>query len=54
MSIDYSLFFFSECIKSTDCPYGGTNFECNANVCECPSPNVLDGDKCVGKKQPVS
>ena len=38
-------FFLSECIMSTDC---GKNFVCNANICECPSPNVLQGDKCVG------
>ena len=33
----------------TDCPNGGTNYECNANICACPNPKVLDGDKCVGK-----
>ena len=41
--------FFLDCITATDCPYGGTNFLCNANTCECQSPNILVGDKCVGK-----
>ena len=41
--------FFSECITPSDCPNGGKDFVCNANKCECPSPKVLDGDKCVGK-----
>ena len=39
---------FLECTSPTNCPNGGTNYECNANVCVCPSPKVLDGDKCVG------
>ena len=39
--------FFSECIVAKDCPNGGTNYECNANLCECPL--VLDNDNCVGK-----
>ena len=43
--------FFSECIKPTDCPAGGTNYVCNANKCECPNPMVLDYNKCVGKLQ---
>ena len=38
---------FLECASPTNCPNGGTNYECNANVCVCPSPKVLDGDKCV-------
>ena len=42
------LFSFAECITSKDCPAGGTNYVCNANECDCPSPKVLDGDKCVG------
>ena len=43
-----SDYFLLECITSTDCPNGGINFKCNGNKCECPSPNVLQGDKCVG------
>ena len=43
------IFFFAECIIPTDCPAGGTNYICNANKCECPSPKVLDGNKCVGQ-----
>ena len=43
-----SIIFLSECIASTDCPAGGTNYVCNANKCDCPSPMVLDGNKCVG------
>ena len=35
----------SECTAQTDCP---ENYECDANVCVCPSPMVLDGNKCVG------
>ena len=41
--------FFLECITSTDCPAGGTNYVCSANECNCPMPKVLDGNKCVGK-----
>ena len=41
--------FFSECITHLDCPAGGTNYVCDANNCECPSPMVLDYTKCVGK-----
>ena len=41
--------FLPECITHTDCPFGGTNYVCNFNECDCPSPKVLDGDKCVGK-----
>ena len=37
-----------ECITPSDCPDGGTNFQCNANLCECTYPMALDGDKCVG------
>ena len=44
-----SIIFLSECITSTDCPAGGTNYVCNTNKCDCPSPKVLDGDKCLGK-----
>ena len=40
--------FFPECITASDCPAGGTNYVCNANKCDCPSPKVLDGDRCVG------
>ena len=40
--------FFAECLTSADCPASGTNYVCNANKCDCPSPKVLDGDKCVG------
>ena len=43
------IIFFSECITPSDCPNGGKDFVCNANKCECQSPKVLDGDKCVGK-----
>ena len=42
------LYFFTECIKHTDCPDGGSNYVCNANKCECPHPKVLDNDDCVG------
>ena len=45
----FMFFSFLECITATDCPNGGTNFLCNANTCECKSPNILVGDKCVGK-----
>ena len=38
-----------ECIAPTDCPNGGSNYQCNGNLCECPSPFVLSGNKCVGK-----
>ena len=41
--------FFSECITPSDCPAGGTNYICNANKCECPSPKLLYNNKCVGK-----
>ena len=41
-------YIFLDCITHTDCPYGGTNYVCNANICECQIPMVLDGDKCVG------
>ena len=40
--------FVSDCTTHTDCPYGGTNYVCNANHCECQISMVLDGDKCVG------
>ena len=40
--------FVSECLSPSDCPNGGTNYQCNANMCECPFPMVLDGDNCVG------
>ena len=40
---------FSECTKTEDCPYGGTNFLCQANKCECPFPMMMEGEKCVGK-----
>ena len=46
---DIYILLLSECITSSDCPGGGTNFICNGNKCECQSPNVLEGDKCVGK-----
>ena len=39
---------FLECITPSDCPAGGTNYVCNTNKCDCPSPKVLDGDRCVG------
>ena len=44
-----ALYFILECITPTDCPYGGINFFCNDNKCECPNPKVLDGNKCVGR-----
>ena len=40
--------FVSGCAKPSDCPNGGTNFQCIANLCECPFPMVLDDDNCVG------
>ena len=40
--------FLSECIEASDCPNNGTNYQCNANQCECPSPLFLDGNRCVG------
>ena len=40
--------FLSECITPSDCPAGGTNYVCNTNKCDCPTPKVLDGDRCVG------
>ena len=36
-----------ECITSEDCPNGGKNFKCIANECECPSPFILDAEKCI-------
>ena len=39
---------FLECREPSHCPNEGTNYQCNSNLCECPSPFVLDGDKCVG------
>ena len=44
---DYT-YLFLECINPSDCPYGGMNFVCNANKCECPSPMFMNGNKCVG------
>ena len=44
----YFLTLLSECITPTDCTEGGVNFLCIANECQCPIPNFLDGDKCVG------
>ena len=38
----------SECLTPSDCPNGGKNFVCHANKCECQSPKVMDGNKCVG------
>ena len=40
--------FLSECVEPKDCPNGGTNYKCNANLCECPSPLFLDNGNCVG------
>ena len=51
---DYSLFpyhFFSDCNSATDCPNGGTNFDCTSNTCVCQSGLVEDSndsDACVG------
>ena len=42
------MILFLECITSIDCPDGGINFVCTANKCECQSPKMLNGDKCVG------
>ena len=39
---------FLECIVSSDCPNGGTNYQCNSNLCECPPQFVVDDDKCGG------
>ena len=44
--------FLSECIAHTDCPNGGSNYKCIANTCECLSPNLLDGNKCIGTASP--
>ena len=44
----YFLTFFSECAQASDCPNGGTNYECNSNVCQCAPNFVEDGDACVG------
>ena len=38
----------SECIAPTDCPNGGSDYQCNGNLCECQRPLVLLGNKCVG------
>ena len=46
--LELMISFFLECITPSDCPAGGTNYVCNANKCDCPSPYVLYGDKCVG------
>ena len=44
----YFITFLAECLESKDCPYGGFNYQCNANVCECPSPFILVGQLCKG------
>ena len=38
----------SACTTPSDCPDGGTNYQCNANQCECPGHLVEDVEKCVG------
>ena len=40
--------FFLECVTPKDCPNGGFNYECEKNLCKCPSPMVLDGQICKG------
>ena len=44
----YIITFVSACTTPSDCPYGGTNYQCNANQCECPIHLVEDVDNCVG------
>ena len=49
--LKYSLSFssfLSGCNVPTDCPHGGSNYLCTAEMCECPNPYVLNGDDCVG------
>ena len=45
--LEYSL-SFSGCNVPTDCPHGGSNYLCTAEMCECPNPYVLNGYECVG------
>ena len=45
--LEYSL-SFSGCNVPTDCPHGGSNYQCTAEMCECPNPYVLNGYECVG------
>ena len=42
------LTFLSECTESSDCPNGGQNYECVAELCSCKPGHALDGDACVG------
>ena len=42
------LTFLSECTESSDCPNGGQNYECTAELCSCKPGHALDGDACVG------
>ena len=47
----YFLIIFSECNSSSDCPNGGTDFDCTSNTCVCQSGLVEDSndsDACVG------
>ena len=49
-SIQLSIlpYFLSECTESSDCPNGGQNYECVAELCTCKPGHALDGDACVG------
>ena len=38
----------SDCAQPSDCPNGGQNYNCTANVCSCTTGHTLDGDACVG------
>ena len=42
----YFLIFLPECVNNSDCPNEGLNYQCNSNVCECPSGFVLNGEDC--------
>ena len=47
----YFRIIFSDCNSATDCPNGGTNFDCTTNTCVCQSGLVEDSndsDACVG------
>ena len=37
-----------ECVKATDCPYGGINYQCVDNLCKCPSTMELVDKMCKG------
>ena len=44
----YFEIFLLECVKATDCPYGGINYQCVENLCKCPSTMELVDKLCKG------